>query len=302
MTDMPLVNGLIYISLSGLALLALFQIIQIVQQQTLVVVETFGRFSSILTPGLNIVFWPFQMASGKLSLQIRQHVAHIDIKTADNAFVQLPVSIQFKVIEAKAYEAFYTLRAPEEQIKTWVLNSMRSITAKMTLNELFNDRMHIEEQIQGQVADQLAEYGYELVRILIDQPMLPDTMQSSFNAVIESHRHLEAAKQQRDIAVQVAEGEADAQRARAKGLGDARTSLAKSMSESMDKFKDAGVDGEQAMQLLTETNRIDALREIAKHGNLIITDLNKESGDGSAKLAGVLAARQALKSVANDAT
>lgn len=251
--------------------------IRIVQQQTVKVVETFGKFARTLEPGLNFIFVPFQSIAGAVDLRIIEVRSEVNIKTKDNVFVELPVNIQLRVDPAKVSEAFYKLADPHTQISTWVLNAIRSISSNMLLEDMFQDRTKIVSEVTSQLADKLSGYGYILEAVLIDQPTVSGPVQESFNRVVAAKRLAEAAEQEGKAEkirlVAVAEAEAEAQRQRAKGLADARQTLAEGIVASMVKFEEKGVTAVEAINTLTEVNRIDALREVGKHGNTILVDL-----------------------------
>jgi regulator of protease activity HflC (stomatin/prohibitin superfamily) len=251
--------------------------VRIVQQQTVKVVETFGRFSRTLEPGLNFIFVPFQSIAGAVDLRIMEVRSEVNIKTKDNVFVELPVNIQLRVDAARVSEAFYKLADPHTQISTWVLNAIRSISSNMLLEDMFQDRTEIVSEVTSQLADKLSGYGYILEAVLIDQPTVSGAVQESFNRVVAAKRLAEAAEQEGKAEkirlVAVAEAEAEAQRQRAKGLADARRTLAEGIVASMAKFEEQGVSAMEAINTLTEVNRIDALREVGKHGNTILVDL-----------------------------
>lgn len=260
--------------------------VRIVEQQSVVIVQFLGRYSCTLEAGINWIFVPFQLNAGRLSLKIESVPATVEVKTSDNMFVSLPVNLMIQVEPQNAKEAFYKLQKPHEQVRAWVLNTVRSIAAGMTLEEMFNDRERVVNEVRGLLTAKLSEFGYRLEGVLIDQPMVSAEVQSSFNRVVAATREKEAALQEGEAIkiriVKQAEAEADAQRERAKGLADSRRILAVGLQESLNGF--AKIPQHTALALLIETNRIDAMREASKHGNLILMDLGKADGAQKALL------------------
>lgn len=260
--------------------------IKIVRQQTVQLVETLGKYSRTLGPGLNFILpFPFSRTVKIIDLRIQEIKRGIEVKTSDNMFVGIPVTIMYQVDEERAAEAFYKLDNPASQIERWVLNTIRAKAADMTLEELFKDRSMIADEVTAALAVKLKDFGFRINATLIDQPMVPEDIQHAFNRVIASRREKEAAEQEAAAnkirTVANAQAEAEAQIERAKGLGVARETIAKSYANSMDIIKNSGGDPKQAMDLLLAVNRLDALREIGSHKNLVIVDLNHHEG-GSA--------------------
>src|SRR6056300_50784 len=88
----------------------------IVKQQTAALIERFGRFVSVRHSGLQIKIPVIDRIAGRLSLKIQQLDVIVETKTLDDVFVRLKVSVQYKVIRDKVYDAFYKLDYPHEQV------------------------------------------------------------------------------------------------------------------------------------------------------------------------------------------
>jgi hypothetical protein len=72
--------------------------------------------------------------------------------------------------------------------------------------------------------------------------------------------------------VAAAGAEAEGQVARAKGLSESREILAKSFQENIQTLAHTGANVEEAMELLLAVNRLDAIRDVGRHNNLILMD------------------------------
>ena len=98
-------NLLLYIFILFGALI-LFAAFFVVKQQTAAIVERFGKFQSIRHSGLQLKIPLIDRISGRLSLKIQQLDVIVETKTLDDVFVRLKISVQYKVIRDKVYEAF----------------------------------------------------------------------------------------------------------------------------------------------------------------------------------------------------
>ncbi|BBE52107.1 hypothetical protein OYT1_ch2595 [Ferriphaselus amnicola] len=259
--------------------------IRIVKQQTVEIVETLGKYTRVIHPGLNWIFYPFQRVAGIVTMRIWSVKHIVEVKTRDNMFVALPVDIMIQAQEAQADNSFYKLQDPADQIGSWVLNTVRSAAAAMTLDELFTNRTEIAQTVKGHVGATLAEFGYRIESVLVDQPTVSDSVQTSFNRVIVAQREKEAAELEGDATkirmVRQAEAEAEAQQRRAEGMAKSRETLAKGLSESLAMFQ--GIPADESLAMLMELNKIDAMRDVGKHGNLILMDMGYgESGKQAA--------------------
>jgi len=63
-----------------------------------------------------------------------------ETKTSDNVFLNVIISVQYKVKEEYVYEAFYVLNDPSEQIKSYVYDVVRSTLPLLTLDKAFESK------------------------------------------------------------------------------------------------------------------------------------------------------------------
>ena len=123
-------NLLLYVFILFGALI-LFAAFFVVKQQTAAIVERFGKFQSIRHSGLQLKIPLIDRISGRLSLKIQQLDVIVETKTLDDVFVRLKISVQYKVIRDKVYEAFYKLDYPHDQITSYVFDVVRAEVPKM---------------------------------------------------------------------------------------------------------------------------------------------------------------------------
>lgn len=280
-----------------IVLLGLFLIgiggIRIIKQQDVAIVETFGKYSRTLDAGINWIIPVIQRVSHTVSIRIHEIRASVEVKTSDNMFVQLPVSIMIVPDSQNVANAYYKLQNPNEQVKTWVLNSVRSIASNMTLQDLFSDKEHIVTQVREVISIKLTGYGYNIEAVLVDQPTVSDEVQRSFNRVVAAKRETEAATQEGEAikirAIALAEAEAQSQRVRAKGMADAREILAKGLSDSVKILETNDINIDQVVNTLVELNRLDVMREVGNKGNMILMDMSSKGDPISSATLALLA-------------
>ena len=83
------------------------------------VVEDLGQFKQLLDPGLHCIFYPLSNVVGRMSLRIQQLDVVCETKTKDNVFVQVGVAVQYRVLVDGAYDAYYRLTDPRNQIQSY---------------------------------------------------------------------------------------------------------------------------------------------------------------------------------------
>ena len=139
----------------------------IVKQQTAAIIETFGKFSSIRQSGPQLKIPVVQRIAGRLSLKIQQLDVIVETKTLDDVFVKLKVSVQFKVIKDKVYDAFYKLDYPHDQITSYVFDVVRAEVPKMKLDDVFVKKDDIAIAVKSELNDAMVEYGYDIIKTLV---------------------------------------------------------------------------------------------------------------------------------------
>ncbi len=277
-----------------LAILLLPTVLYVVKGKTAVILETFGRpHQHAVFPGLRIK-WPTPITRivARINLQLQEIHADVSVKTSDNAFMTLPVKVQYRASDDSlgAVKAHYELEAPEKQITSYVLNNVRQTASGMEMTELYANRDAVEQQVQVALSEQFARFGYIIENVLVDEPQPSSEVRDAFNKVIASKRLMEAARNEAEAEriklVGAAQAEAESKKLQGEGMAQMREAIARGLEEAMNTMTKAGLKTEQAVQLLTDTNRIDAITSAAAHGNTIIIDAgaNKDMAGMAAML------------------
>ena len=147
--------------------LVLFSSFFMVKQQTAAIIERFGKFHSIKQSGLKLKIPFVDKIAGKLSLKIQQLDVIIETKTLDDVFVKLKVSVQYKVITEKVYDAFYKLDYPHDQITSYVFDVVRAEVPKMKLDDVFVKKNDIAIAVKTELNDAMLDYGFDIIRTLV---------------------------------------------------------------------------------------------------------------------------------------
>ncbi|MGH6762630.1 MAG: SPFH domain-containing protein [Phyllobacterium sp.] len=241
-------------------------------QQHVRVLETFGRYTGYRAAGLSVKFpWPFQRARSPFSLQTKQIALQLGVKSKDNAFVTMPISLQYRVIPSAVKAAFYELHHPEEQIESYVATDARAVAAARTFDQLYTDRDEFTRTVRESLDEAINAYGYEIRAVLIDDPRPTTEMISAFNEVLASQRRLEAAHNDGEAEkikrTKSAEASAAAMAITARGIAASRSIIAEGNARALAAFRaDTTLTDGDAMAFMMEINRLEALRDAASHG------------------------------------
>ena len=161
--------ALLFLLFSFLIILGiLISMLYVVRQQSVAIVERFGRYQKIATSGIHMRL-PFGIdkIAARIQLRLLQSEIVVETKTKDNVFVMMNVATQYCVNEQNVTDAYYKLMRPEAQIKSYIEDALRSSVPKLTLDELFEKKDEIALEVQHQVAEEMTTYGYIIVKTLI---------------------------------------------------------------------------------------------------------------------------------------
>ena len=246
----------------------LFTAIFIVQQQTVTVIERFGKFDRIAYPGLNFIIPFIEKKADILSLRIQQLDLQVETKTLDNVFVKIKVAVQFQVIETKIYEACYKLFSPAEQIEAFVFDVVRAKVPNIELDDLFAKKDEIATDVKHELEETMNGFGYQIVKALVTDIEPNENVKNAMNEINTALRLRVAANERAEadkiIRIKQAEGEAEANILHGKGIAGQRKAIIEGLGNSMDAIQkhSPNLDSANVMSTILAIQYFDMLREI----------------------------------------
>ncbi|WP_419213207.1 SPFH domain-containing protein [Maribacter sp. X9] len=256
----------------------------IVKQQTAVLIETFGRFTSVRNSGLQFKIPFVQRIAARIGLKIQQLDVIIETKTKDDVFVKLKVSVQYVVIKEKVYDAFYKLEYPHEQITSYVFDVVRAEVPKMKLDDVFVKKDDIAIAVKAELQDAMLDYGYDIIKTLVTDIDPDAQVKEAMNRINASERQKTAAQFEGDAAriliVEKAKAEAESKRLQGQGIADQRREIARGLEESVEVLNKVGINSQEASALIVVTQHYDTLQSIGEetNTNLILLPNSPQAG------------------------
>ena len=256
----------------------------IVKQQTAAIIERFGRFLVIRRPGLHIKIPLIDKVAGRLSLKILQLDVIVETKTKDDVFVKLKVSVQYKVLSDKVYDAFYKLDYPQDQITSYVFDVVRAEVPKMKLDDVFEKKDDIANAVKRELNDAMINYGYDIIKALVTDIDPDQQVKEAMNRINAAEREKVAAQYEGDAAriliVEKAKAEAESKRLQGQGIADQRREIARGLEESVDVLNNVGINSQEASALIVVTQHYDTLQSIGEetNSNLILLPNSPQAG------------------------
>ena len=243
----------------------------IVRQQTFAVVERWGKFSRVASPGVNFKIPIAERVAGRVSIRVQELNVKIRTKTNDNVFVDLLIAVQYYVDgQEKVWDAFYKLTDPKQQMESWIFDNVRAKVPTMSLDSVFENKDEIAKEIEDSLGVRLGEYGYKLVRALVNDIQPDAGVADAMNEINKQQRLRVAAEYEGEakkiIVIKGAEADARSKELSGEGIAKQRIAIVAGLRESVKDASDAlGVNAEGVMTLVLMTQYYDMLTDVGQH-------------------------------------
>ncbi len=249
-----------------------------VETAQVAIVQRLGKFARVAGPGLNWKTPYLETVVRRLSMKVQQFDVQVETKTQDNVFVQIPVSIQYKIMPDAVEAAFYKLSDPVKQIESMVYNVVLGHVPKMKLDDTFLNQADIASDLRDNLDASMKEYGYSIVKVLISDIVPDQKVKAAMNDINAAQREREAtvsrAETNKMLLVKQAEAEAESKRLQGEGIANQRKAIITGLKDSVEDFAKTvpGSTPQDVMQLVLMTQYFDTLKEIAAndHSNTIL--------------------------------
>lgn len=242
-----------------------------VRQQTFAVIERWGKFNRVVGPGLHPKVPIMDRVAGRVSIRVQELNVSIKTKTNDNVFVDLLIAVQYFVDgEDKVWDAFYRLTNPQTQMESWIFDNVRAKVPGMTLDSVFENKEEIAKEIEDSLGIRLGEYGYKLVRALVNDIQPDRGVADAMNEINKQQRLRVAAEHEGEakkiIVIKEAEADARSKELSGEGIAKQRIAIVAGLRESVKDASDAlGVDPQAVMTLVLMTQYYDMLTDVGRN-------------------------------------
>ena len=297
--------GIVGLAVAGLVVvvlvLALRQMVNIVQQGEVGVVKHLGEYRKTHEPGL-VLITPFIESLQRVDMrEIPRPGDRQDVITKDNVAVTVGATIFTQVVVAQ--QALFSIANFDVAIDALARTALRSVIGTMTLDEALSERERINTQVQEQMEAVTDKWGIRINRIEIIEIAPPPQIlqalalqkqadQEKRARILQSEGHqlsaVNLAEGEARAAVRRAEGEREAAILRAEGARQAAILEAEGRAQAISTVYGAIKKGEPDPTMVAIL-QLDALGKFAESDNSTIV-VPFES-------AALLGAAQALRSV-----
>jgi regulator of protease activity HflC (stomatin/prohibitin superfamily) len=257
-------------------LIILFSGLFTVEQQTRAIVERFGGYRKIAGPGLNFKLPIFDRVAGRVTHRVRELEINVESKTKDDVFVDLLIAVQFFVRESDeaSRAAHYKLMNPQQQISSYVFDTVRALVPEMPIDNVFSEKEKIALAVKERLQDIMEEFGYTIMQALVNDIQPDAEVKKAMNKVNASARLKEAAKNEAEAqkihVIAAAEAEARAKELQGVGIARQRLAIARGLKESVEACTEAGISPSEATQMVLLTQHYDTVTAVGSHSKATV--------------------------------
>jgi regulator of protease activity HflC (stomatin/prohibitin superfamily) len=240
----------IWIFVIALVVAFVIEGVRIVPQQTAFVIERFGRFHTILQPGLNLIIPFLDRAAYQHSLkEVPLDVPEQVCITKDNTQLAVDGVIYFQVTDPRL--ASYGSADYVMAITQLAQTTLRSEIGKMELDKSFESRDEINRQIVAVLDEAGRSWGIKVLRYEIKSITPPEailrSMQQQITAEREKRALIAKSEGERQQEINVADGEKQAAVLRSEGEKQAAINRAQGEATALRLIADANAAAVRAV-------------------------------------------------------
>lgn len=209
--------------------------VKIVPQSETRVIERLGRFHSVLSPGLNII-WPFidkpkviysrqvvnsgghmyvRMVSST-SIDLREQVYDFpaqQVITKDNVTTEINALLYFQIVDAK--KAVYEIDNLPNALEKLTQTTLRNVIGELELDQTLSSRDTINSRLQAILDDVTNKWGVKVNRVELQDITPPKSVREAMEKQMQAERNRRAeilnAEGKKTSAILLSEGEKESQ-------------------------------------------------------------------------------------------
>ena len=257
---------IIVIAIAIAVITTLYKGINIVPQGEEWIVERLGKYSRILTPGLNIIVPYIEKVRKRISTRdIILDIPRQEVITKDNVVIHTNAITFIRV--TNPHNALYGVEDFQRAIEQLVMTTIRSIIGEMKLDEALSHRDEIKEKLKQNIIDDVVDWGVTIKSVEIQDINPSDTMQKSMELQAAAERERRATETKAEGNKNAAILEADGKLGAAEREAKAQVMLANASAQAIKMINNTIEDKELPAMFLLGDKYINTLEKMSQSEN-----------------------------------
>lgn len=251
--------------------------------------QTLGKASQdTIGPGLTL-YVPFVQKILRVSNKLQQDDFMFTVKTANNVFTKIRLSVQYRIEPQNSHAAIFSLGQPKKQIEAYVENIVRSMVPTMTLDQLFASPYEICKSVSNDLTTKIGKHGFTLENTLVTEINPDEHVIIAMNKVYASEQLLKVAQNEAQAKyvneIKAAEADREKKRMNGEGLALQRTAILEKYGDEIKRISDnLGITPTEAITFTKDILHLDVLQEIGRSSNAKVLFVDKPNFNSSESL------------------
>ncbi len=243
----------------------------VVPQQQAYVIERFGKFKTVRFAGIHLRIPLVDRIAMKTNMRVSQLNVQLETKTLDNVFVTVEASTQFRVNPENVATAYYELRDPSGQLRSYMEDALRSAIPSLILDDAFARKDDVAADVQRTVGAEMARFGFTVVKTLITAIDPSPQVKSAMDSINAAQREKEATRQRAEAQrIQIeTQAAAEAEKTRLQGEGQAnyRREIANGIVDQIKSLQAVGMNINDVNNVVLFNQYLDVMRSLSESDN-----------------------------------
>ena len=247
-----------------------------VDEQERGVIFRLGRYHATVGPGLH---WnpPFIDDVTRVTVTTeRQYTSRGLMLTQDENIVELPLTVQYNIGDAKAFVV--NVRDPEISLQHATDSALRHVVGSSSLDAALGEgRQLIGDEVKQRLQAYLNDYGtgIQIVKVNIQEGRPPAPVKAAFDDVVKAKEDEERLKNEAQAYANgvVPEARGHAQRIIEEAMGYRSQVVAAATGEAQ-RFESVLTEYERNPDVTRERLYIDAIQEVMSNSSKVLVDLD----------------------------
>ncbi len=243
----------------------------VVPQQQAYIIERFGKFLKVQFAGIHIRIPFVDRIAMKTNMRVNQLNVQLETKTLDNVFVTVVASTQFRVNPNDVATAYYELRDPAGQLRSYMEDALRSAIPALSLDDAFARKDDVAFDVQKTVGAEMSRFGFTVVKTLITAIDPSPQVKNAMDSINAAQREKEATRQRAEAQrIQIeTQAAADAEKTRLQGEGQAnyRREIANGIVDQIKSLQAVGMNINDVNNVVLFNQYLDVMRSLSESNN-----------------------------------